>query len=170
MLDGEIRVESETDKGSTFYVDIPNNLGSAVPTPCEIPSQTQTKPKIPTGLKVIVAEDDKISFFFLNYILEGISAKILHATNGMKAIELVKENPDTDIVLMDSKMPVLNGIDAVKEIRKFNPDVYIIAQTAYAIDDYKSKTLEAGCNNYIEKPVNKDKLLEIISEGITKTN
>ncbi|MCG6186467.1 hybrid sensor histidine kinase/response regulator [Maribellus maritimus] len=170
MLDGEIRVESEINKGSIFHVDIPNNFGSATPNPSQVTNQTRTKLKIPAGLKVIVAEDDKISFFFLKYILEGISANILHATNGMKAIELVKENPDTDIVLMDSKMPVLNGIDAVKEIRKFNPHVYIIAQTAYAIDDYKSKTLEAGCNNYIEKPVNKDKLLEIISEGITKTN
>jgi signal transduction histidine kinase/CheY-like chemotaxis protein len=170
MLSGKIRVESEVGKGSTFYVDIPNQLAAAVPKQNVLINNSGEEPVIPGGLKIIVAEDDKTSFFFLKYILEGISAKVLHAENGLEAIELIKNHPDTDIILMDSKMPKLNGIEAVKQIRKFNNNVYIIAQTAYALEDYKTQTLEAGCNSYIEKPINKTKLLEIISKGISQTN
>ncbi len=168
MLNGKIWVESEINKGSTFYVHIPNHLEVKAQNRMVQNNHFTGKPTIPNGLKIIVAEDDKTSFVLLRYILEEISAKILHAENGFEAIELVKNNPDADIVLMDSKMPELNGIDAVKKIREFNNQIYIIAQTAYALDDYKSKTIDAGCNNYIEKPVNKAKLLEIISKSLSE--
>ena len=166
MLKGKIWVESEIDRGSTFYVTIPNGtFKNSSPKIHEIPVQNTPK-KVPEGLKIIVAEDDKTSFFFLKYILESIAANILHATNGNEAVNLIKTNPDTDIILMDSKMPELNGMEAVKQIREFNKKVFIIAQTAYAQDDYKETTIEAGCNDYIEKPVNKNKLIDIISKGI----
>ncbi len=164
MLNGKISVESEINKGSTFYVTIPNHLKNTAAVVSNNKNNKKANTSIPGGLNIIVAEDDKTSFFFLKYILEGISANILHAKNGREAIELIKNNPDTDIILMDSKMPELNGIDAVKQIRKFNSNVFIIAQTAYAQDDYRSRTIEAGCNDYIEKPINKNKLLEIISK------
>ncbi len=168
MLDGKIRVESEPGKGSTFYVTIPNHLPAASPNPKTKVQENNKKPLIPAGLKIIVAEDDKTSFFLLRYILKGISANILHATTGFEAIELAKNNPDTAVILMDSRMPGLDGIEAVKQIREFNRNVYIIAQTAYAHNDYKSVTLEAGCNEFIEKPVSKNKLLHLIAKGIQK--
>lgn len=168
MLNGEISVESEINKGSTFYVTLPSHPAISTAKQNEPAHYSSRKPAIPGGLKIIVAEDDMTSFFFLKYILEGISARVLHAENGLEAVELIKNHPDTDIILMDSKMPELNGIDAVKKIREFNTDVYIIAQSAYAVEDYKTQTIDAGCNNYIEKPVDKTKLLSIISQAISK--
>ena len=168
MLNGEIRVESEINEGSTFFVTIPNHTEYATPQKIKNTNNAIEVPFIPSGLKVIVAEDDKISFALLKYILEEISAKILHAANGLEAIDLIKNNPDTDLILMDSKMPKLSGIEAVKQIRQFNQSVYIIAQTAYAIEEYRDKTIDVGCNEYIEKPVNKNKLLELIAKGVSK--
>jgi len=168
MLNGKIWVESEINHGTTFYVNIPNHLEKAEKKQHQHKDKLNGKPFIPGGLKIIVAEDDQISFVFLKYILEKIDATILHAKNGREAVDLIKNNPDTDVILMDSKMPELNGIEAVKQIREFNRDVFIVAQTAYAMEDYKAKTLEAGCNDFIEKPVNKNRLLEIISKGVSK--
>ena len=168
MLKGNIRVESEINKGSTFFVEIPNHIQPAEPTPKPENNRLQEKPVIPPGLKIVVAEDDKTSFFFLKYILEGISADVLHATTGLEAVELAKNNPDTNIILMDSKMPEMDGMEAVRKIREFNREVFIIAQTAYVQDDYKFKTIQAGCNEYIEKPIDKNKLMNLIWKGVSK--
>lgn len=166
MLNGKIGVESEPDKGSTFFFEIPNQVPDAPAKPKTGIREKNGKTVIPQGLKIIVAEDDPTSFFYLKYILGEISANILHATTGHQAIELAENHPDTDIILMDSRMPELNGMEAVKQIRRFNPGVYIIAQTAYAQDDYKNTTLLAGCNEYIEKPVDRHKLMNLILKGI----
>jgi len=166
MLNGDIRLESEINKGSTFYVTIPNHEQPDSIKPKPVLTVKKSVPVIPAGLKIIVAEDDKSSFFYLKYILEEISAEVFHAGTGLQAIELLKKNPDTSVILMDSKMPELDGMEAVKRIRKFNSDIFIIAQTAYVLDDYKAKTIAAGCNGFIEKPINKNKLYEMISAGI----
>lgn len=166
MLNGNIRVESEPGKGSTFYVNIPNHIQVATTKPKPKATKKNWKPIIPPGLKVIIAEDDKTSFYFLKFILEEISADILHANTGFEAIELAKSYPDTNIILMDSRMPELNGIEAVKQIREFNKKVFIIAQTANAQDGYKTKAIMAGCNEYIEKPLDKDELMSLIFKGV----
>lgn len=168
MLNGNIRLESEVNKGSTFFVNIPNHIQQVVIKNISEKPFENKESEIPQGLKIIVAEDDKTSFFYLKYILEGISAEILHATTGFEAIKLAKSNPDADLILMDSKMPELDGMEAVQQIRRFNPEIYIIAQTAYAQDEFRAKSFEAGCNEFIEKPVNKDKLMNLIAKGISK--
>ncbi len=168
MLNGNIRIESEINKGSTFFVEIPNHIQPAEPAPKPVNNLKLEKPVIPPGLKIVVAEDDKTSFFFLKYILDGISADVLHATTGLEAVELAKNNPDTRIILMDSKMPEMDGMEAVRKIREFNQKVYIIAQTAYNHEDYKLKTIQAGCNEYIEKPIDKNKLMNLIWKGVSK--
>ncbi len=166
MLKGEIRVESEINKGSTFYLTLPNHFKAESVNIKPVEIRENGKPSIPAGLNIIVAEDDKTSFFYLKYILEGISAKIYHATTGIEAIDLAKNNPNTDIILMDSKMPEMDGMEAVKIIREFNKNVFIIAQTGYAQAEYKAKTIEAGCNEFIEKPVDRHKLMNLIAKGI----
>ena len=87
---------------------------------------------------------------------------LLYAKTGVEAIEACRNNPDIDLVLMDIKMPVMDGYEATREIRKFNTDMVIIAQTAYALIGDKEKTIEAGCNNYISKPIIKDQLMSLL--------
>ena len=90
--------------------------------------------------------------------------EIIYVNNGKDAIETCRDNPDLDLVLMDIKIPLINGYDATKEIRKFNKDLLIIAQTAYSIQGDREKAIEAGCNDYISKPINKLLLLEMIEK------
>jgi CheY-like chemotaxis protein len=92
--------------------------------------------------------------------------KIIYARTGKEAVELCKNNPKIDIILMDIKMPEMNGYEAAKEIRKFNKDVIIIAQTAFALAGDKEKVLNSGCNDYITKPVDKKTLLKKIKQFI----
>jgi len=101
-------------------------------------------------------------------MLEGIFQKIIIARTGIEAVQLCKNNSEVNLVLMDIKMPEMNGYDATREIRKFNKDLVIIAQTAYAMPGDKEKAIEVGCNDYISKPINKKLLLEIISKHIEK--
>ena len=163
LLNGEIRLESEQNKGSTFYVRIPNNLSKIISSIENEQSSVSNQP-ILTKYKIIIAEDDETSFYFLKEVLKDIADDIIHAKDGIEAVEMAKKDSDTDFILMDIKMPKLNGFEATKQIRSFNTKVFIIAQTAYAQDSYKAKVSEAGCDAYISKPIDKQKLLDIISK------
>jgi len=121
----------------------------------------QTKPFIFMP-KILIAEDTIESFEYLAIILKNTAKEIIHAKTGIEAVDLYRKNPDIDIILMDIKMPQLNGFEATRRIREFNKDVIIIAQTAYAMSDDREKAIEAGCNDYISKPINKKRILEKI--------
>ena len=124
--------------------------------------KTNSQPKISKKYKIIIAEDDETSYYFLELVLADITERVIHAKDGIQAVEMAKKYADTDIILMDIKMPKTNGFEATKEIRKFNKDVIIIAQTAYAQNGYNKIVSEAGCNGYISKPIDKQKLFDII--------
>jgi hypothetical protein len=94
------------------------------------------------------------------------SAKILHAANGREAIELFKANPDIKLILMDIKMPEIDGFEATRQIKLINKNVYIIAITAYAMSGDEERIMASGCDGYLSKPINKKSLLEKISEFI----
>ena len=96
-------------------------------------------------------------------MLKTHAKELLIANTGKEAVKICKENPDIDLILMDIKMPEMNGYEATKQIRAFNKNVYIISQTAFAQVGDREKSLKAGCNNYISKPIVKEKLLELIS-------
>ena len=123
---------------------------------------------VPRKCKVLVAEDDQISYLFLKNILEGIGITTVNVTNGEAAVEYVRNDSDICMVLMDIKMPVMSGDEATVRIREFNPDIPIIAQTAYAMADDKTKFLQAGCNAYISKPIHKEALLQLIEEFLSQ--
>ena len=120
------------------------------------------------NLKILIVEDDEISYSLLSLTLQKISQELLHAITGVEAIEACRNNPDLDLVLMDIRMPKMDGIEATRQIRQFNKDVIIIAQTAYAFTGDREKAIEAGCNDYISKPINKTLLYELIKKHVNK--
>lgn len=111
----------------------------------------------------LIGEDELINYRLLEVILLKTKVKLLHGNNGSATLKLFKENPQIDLILMDIKMPEMDGSEVTKEIRKLNTVVPIIAQTAYALEEEKIKSLEAGCNAYITKPINKRDLLLLIN-------
>lgn len=161
MLGGNISVVSEKDKGSTFSFTIPYQTNGKEEIE-QTQENTDTKTSNIKKLNLLIVEDDEISTEFLETILKDDFRDILFAENGIDAVEICKHHPEINLVLMDINLPKMNGYQAVKEIRKFNKDIFIIAQTAYALAGDNEKAYEAGCNDYISKPINKTLLLEKI--------
>ena len=108
---------------------------------------------------ILVAEDEDYNFKLLKYILEKEGIKVLWAKNGLEAVEMFKENKSIDLVMMDIKMPLMTGIEAIIEIKKVNSSIPSIAVTAYAMDKDKTKCLDAGFDEYVTKPVNRVELM-----------
>ncbi len=128
--------------------------------------------KTNTGLPekvILVAEDDDISFALLQVLLSKKN-KLIRAKNGEEVLNVLRENPEIDLILMDLKMPVMDGYEATREIRKFNNEIPIIAQTAYALSGDDNKALEAGCNDYVSKPIKKEKLMEKVEKYLQHLN
>ncbi len=116
--------------------------------------------------KILIVDDEPLVIDYFKEVLSITKIKTLFAKNGEEAISLVKTNKDIDLVLLDIRMPVMNGFEVFKKIRKIRPSLPIIAQTAYAFSDDKDKILEAGFNDYITKPINNELLYKKISEFI----
>jgi two-component system, cell cycle response regulator DivK len=108
---------------------------------------------------ILIVEDDETSYILLQALLESYNCRLLYAADGNQAVALCISHPEIDLVLMDLKLPALNGYEATRQIRAFNPNIPIIAQTAYALSGDNEKALAAGCNNYITKPIKKEELL-----------
>jgi CheY-like chemotaxis protein/two-component sensor histidine kinase len=151
MLGGIIGIESEVDKGSIFYFTLPlsqsiekalkkeEDKGSAMPTP--------------QGQCLLIAEDDDISYTLIREALSRNNITTCRAKTGREAVELVKNKNDISLILMDIKLPELNGMDATREIKKIKPGMPVIAQSAYVSQSDIKAALDAGCDDYITKPV-----------------
>lgn len=118
-------------------------------------------------LKILVAEDDENNFHLLRILLRNLNAEFIRAWDGEETIELVKQNPDISLILMDLKMPKIDGFEATKIIKKLYPNLPIIAQTAFALVGDREKALEAGCDDYISKPIDHKKLNAIINRLVS---
>jgi CheY-like chemotaxis protein len=118
--------------------------------------------------KILIAEDEETNYLFIEAILEDTKAELLWAKNGLDAVEIFNEQKDIDLILMDIKMPEMDGIMATREIRQKDSSVPIIAQTAYAMSEDKTKCLSAGCDEYITKPINHKVLLATIERYLSK--
>lgn len=167
LLGGEIKVKSIKGKGSTFCFTIPyvkNELDKGTDKSDAI---KKSESKIASHHKkrmILIVEDDESSFEFLKVILNKSGIATLWAKNGEESIKICKENVDIDLILMDINMPVMNGYEATKLIKAFKPKLPIMAQTAYAIAGDEQKALDAGCDDYIAKPINKKTLVKKIEQ------
>lgn len=167
MLEGEIWVESNENLGSAFYFTIPLVFSAINSNPIEIEKEEEIQVEElelkRKNLNILIVEDDENSANYLKMLLSDKNY-LLYATNGKEAVDVCKRNNDIDIILMDLKLPVLNGFRATSEIRTFNKDVIIIAQTAFAFESDKEKALAKGCNDFLTKPFTEKLLFETINK------
>jgi PAS domain S-box-containing protein len=166
MLNGELKVDSKPGVGSVFHFTLPLPIREIIqqePAPKDLLKDYDGRWKDKT---FIVAEDDKYNFRIIEELLRITGVKIIHAWNGKEVLQKLKSDIKVDLILMDIRMPVMNGLIAAQEIRKTNPDIIIIAQTAYANEEDKRLCIESGCNDYVSKPIDKNKLLSAIQRSI----
>ena len=168
LLNGKIWFETRLNVGTTFYFTIPF-----------LPGQTESKSYISRsavqnilfkGKVILVVEDDLISYQFIEALLKPTEAKLLHAKNGEDAIEIASIRTDIDLVIMDMRLPFIDGYEATTRIKTFNPELTVIAQTANAMSYDKDKCLSVGCDDYLSKPIDPDDLLRTIAFYINKTS
>ena len=168
-LGGEIHLKSKPGKGTTFSFSLPfNQPKEIIATKTSKMRKPQKVSNLLVGKKLLIAEDDFYVIKFLEMALKPLGLNMVVVNNGRDAEEMVKNDPSIDIILMDIKMPVMNGHEATRIIKKIRPDLPIIVQTAFALSGDEEKALESGCDAYISKPLNRKKLIALIENLLTK--
>lgn len=162
-LGGKIWLESKKEQGTTVHFTLPGAHTPALPeTRIPLPEAI----KLPDHPLILVTEDDESNYLYIEVVLQKMGFKVMHAANGKIAVEKCRQHAEINLVLMDIKMPVMNGLEATRLIREFRSSLPIIAITAYALsgDEYRIK--QAGCDDYLAKPVRKDLLVNMVEKHL----
>jgi signal transduction histidine kinase/CheY-like chemotaxis protein len=162
ILGGTISLESSVGVGSTFYFSIPLQYVKSehiVVMPIRENELIKSENKV-----ILIAEDDNINFLLFQKMMKDKEYKIIRAVNGQEAVDICINDSSIDLVLMDIKMPVMNGFEAVEQIRPIRPHLPIIAQTAYSSSEDRIKIEKAGFDDYITKPLSRERLFELIDK------
>lgn len=159
MLGGTLEVQSEIGVGSTFLCTIPLLIDEKAVNINSAMTEESTENSVET---ILVAEDDRFNFLLIEKILSLKNYKVLRAEDGEKAVALCRQHPEIDMVLMDIKMPKLDGYEAFKQIRAERPNLPIVAQTAYTSSEEVEKIFKMGFAAYLSKPISKEKLYILI--------
>jgi CheY-like chemotaxis protein len=171
LLGGTIGVESISMQGSEFYFTLPYST--------LVISDTEKNQDISLtmetncnwlGKTILLVEDEEVNYLYVKELLEDTGVTLLHSSTGEEAIEMLKTCIPVDVVLMDMRLPGINGYDATKEIKKMRNSLPVIAQTAYAMENERNDCMIAGCDFYITKPFDQDLLFDVLKNYLFKEN
>ena len=159
-MGGDIRVESQVGQGTTFFLDLPLTPGSSR---LSAPEEKKEILKSDMCQTILIAEDDDSNLFYIQTLLRKTRLVIFKAKNGKEAVDLCLTHPEISLVLMDMKMPVMDGQEATRLIKMQRPDVVIIAVTAFGMSGDEQRFLDAGCDDYLPKPIKKEEFFSKLS-------